>query len=414
MKTKEQVFQDIQKIIQEDYAGYMDVTHLNHPEKYRITNDMSEQEFEETIKDYLLDFQDRHLIFILKKSSSPSVGFLVRRFENALYVTQLEGETRLQIGDKIVQLDGMDIPEIENRYKKTLMDQMAERQLWNRVVYKMKTIRIERGMELIDLPLSHYEDLPYKGEHTFKKIGDSISYMKLTDFIDEAPIQKLIDDNKNDLEQNESLIIDVRKNLGGSDTSYFPLFPYLFSETIPFADLFQEDEVMYLNYTERNCRLRIAEFEEYLKEEVHDITSISLKEEVGRLKRHFGQGMLEVPEDMGFVIKGKSSPKHVFVLSDCYCGSSGDTFVSNVKKSSKVTVVGRPSMGIMDYANVATMAYGDYEFIYSTTRMHENYWMNGVVIKPDVYIPWTPEHLKEDKDLEMVLSLIQQAESKAQ
>lgn len=42
------ILNDIQKIISEDYAGYIDSQHLNHPDRYTVPNDMSEQEFEET------------------------------------------------------------------------------------------------------------------------------------------------------------------------------------------------------------------------------------------------------------------------------------------------------------------------------------------------------------------------------
>lgn len=78
----------------------------------------------------------------------------------------------------------------------------------------------------------------------------------------------------------------------------------------------------------------IQELQDYLEQELDSETAEMLKEEIKTVKKHYNKGFLEVPEEEDFMIKGTSSPNHVYVLSDYYCGSSGDTFVSNSKKSS--------------------------------------------------------------------------------
>lgn len=67
-------------------------------------------------------------------------------------------------------------------------------------------------------------------------------------------------------------------------------------------------------------------------------------------------------------------------------------------------------MGIVDFCNVVTQDYGDYEFVYSVSKMNENYYTNKTGVIPDVHIPWTPEHLERDVDLEYVLGLIEKSE----
>ena len=106
-----------------------------------------------------------------------------------------------------------------------------------------------------------------------------------------------------------------------------------------------------------------------------------------------------------YVIDGRSNLANVYILSDLFCGSSGDTFVNNTKKSPKVTVVGRATMGIVDYCNVVTKDYGDYQFVYSVSKMNEKYYCNETGVLPDIHIPWTPEHLEKDMDLAYVLNL---------
>ena len=112
----------------------------------------------------------------------------------------------------------------------------------------------------------------------------------------------------------------------------------------------------------------------------------------------------ENDDDMDWKINGRPSPKNVIILTDNMCGSSGDTFVKNVKKSPKVTVIGRATMGVVDYCNIVQKDYGDYIFGYSVSKMDEKYYCNETGVLPDIHIPWTPKHLETDVDLNYALS----------
>ena len=74
--------------------------------------------------------------------------------------------------------------------------------------------------------------------------------------------------------------------------------------------------------------------------------------EIKKYQTYSGQGLLSLNQEIDYVINGREYPKNVYILSDDTCSSSGDTFVKNAKKSPKVTVVGRATMGIIDYFNV--------------------------------------------------------------
>lgn len=406
MLTKEQIFTDIQKIMREDYAGYIDSKHLNQPENYIVSNDMSDQEFEETIQDYLLDFNDGHLWFSAKNTEVPYLGFSVRRYEDALYVTSAPKEEKVIIGDKIILIDGINIPELARIHRKRLEDDIPERQTWNAVLTKAKTIQVVRAEESFDLPLANYERTSSKAEYSFKQIEPNIAYIKLTDFAQEEPIRKILHDNHEALRTSENLIIDVRVNHGGNDSFYFSLLNYVFDQPTKFSDLFAEDQKMSTNHTERNYQLWIPELKEYLMQELDESTRVMLEEQIDLFDRNKGKGLIEDSDEDNYLIEGRPTPAKVYVLSDYYCASSGDTFVANVKNSPKVTVVGRATMGIIDYMNVVTMDYSDYEFGYSIAKMNQKYATNGKGVAPDIYIPWTPAHLKEDKDLAYVLDLI--------
>ncbi|KIL48377.1 hypothetical protein KR50_14130 [Jeotgalibacillus campisalis] len=114
-------------------------------------------------------------------------------------------------------------------------------------------------------------------------------------------------------------------------------------------------------------------------------------------------------------IKGTLLPKSIVVLTDNSCGSSGESFVETCKKSTKVKVMGRATMGLNDYANLASKSWDEgFVLMYPTSRLSridENKGMTGIGVEPHEYIAWTPEHLKTDVDLNMALSYLEKKDS---
>lgn len=245
MLSKTEIFENIQEIIQYDYAGYQSKAHLNKPHQYSITNDMSDVTFEETIQQYLLDFNDGHLRFMSKQSALPYRGFAVRRYKDKLHVTEAPVESRLVIGDVIIRMDGQDIEALSKKHQNILEDPVHERQRWGQVLSRAEKVTISREGQEKEIMLHAYERVSYEPEYSFQMIEDQVGYLKMTDFFQAEPIERLIDENQTTLEELENLIIDVRVNNGGNDAFYFPLLHYIFDETISFNELFYEDEVTY-------------------------------------------------------------------------------------------------------------------------------------------------------------------------
>lgn len=78
--------------------------------------------------------------------------------------------------------------------------------------------------------------------------------------------------------------------------------------------------------------------------------------------------------------------------------------------SPKVTVIGRATQGMNDYSNLTTMEWkGRLRLSYPTSRL-DQLDHRGILgepgIKPDVYIPWSPEHIENDMDMEEALKLL--------
>ena len=170
---------------------------------------------------------------------------------------------------------------------------------------------------------------------------------------------------------------------------------------------------MFLNCTEANAEREteaiVKELEHIQDEQAQLFLKVFLKE----WERHKGKGFVEF--DFGDLfpdtfVKGSSHPKRIIVLSDVMCGSSGDSFVEVCKKSNKVTVVGRATLGVNDYANLATKRWDEgFELMYPTSRLSridKGEGMTGKGIEPDIYIPWTPEHLETDVDVKRALQVL--------
>lgn len=406
------IFEDIVFIMHHDYAGFMDKKGWDYPDRYRKIlqeEKMDDLSFLALVQDYLYDFKEPHAFFTYVNKKRVVCGFEVRRIEDDLFITATPLEKRVKVGDKILQLDDLSIVKSAKKHHRLLSDDVKERQNWQAILNKTNTITLEKEdgtKEVVELnSFEPIEDTPI---YTYETLNNNTALITLSDFMSESSVQSIIKTHQEALNRLENLIIDVRHNKGGMDTAYLPLLDYIFPKPFMYSELF-ENETMSINYTFRNTDLRIKEFESYLEHDLDDFTTQYLNTALLALKENRGKGLVVDENDLDFPIEGQAFPKHVYILSDVYCGSSGDMFVAVAKKSPKVTVVGRNTLGITDYSNLTTVEYGDFTFSYPTSRMNvldENKGINGIGVEVDVYVPYTKAHLEKDVDLQIVLDLI--------
>ncbi len=130
------------------------------------------------------------------------------------------------------------------------------------------------------------------------------------------------------------------------------------------------------------------------------------------LEKKYGKGLIEENDETPLDMCGRKDPESVFVITDERCGSSGDAFVEAMSFSPKVTVVGRPTSGITDYSNVNMVEFADFKLTYPTsrdTRIDHGKGLGQKGVPGDVYIPWKPENIGKDVELEYVLDQIEAA-----
>lgn len=155
------------------------------------------------------------------------------------------------------------------------------------------------------------------------------------------------------------------------------------------------------------------------QEEISPETAKLLEAMKEGLLRHRGKGYVpyqQESEEFFPEVRGGQYPEQIFILSDIYCRSSGDNFVQMMKQFKKVTVVGRPTLGILDYSNCCTVDYGDYRLMFPTSRclsVDQGRGMTDKGVEPDIEIPWTPAHFERDVEVDKCLELIRQSRGTA-
>ncbi|MDP4552843.1 S41 family peptidase [Alkalihalobacillus macyae] len=417
------IFDEIVQILHHDYAGCIDKKGWDSPHDYRNKiNKLQDQgglnnhTFVELVEDYLLDFKDLHMSFRATNKAEEAmsyVGFTIRRYEDRLYIISSTKENRLKPGDCITALDGISISKLVETHKRRLMETQAERENWSSILTRYGTAQVkDQKGQTFTIDLRNYEKEPYEAEYFLKEIAPDTLLLTLTDFMNHHAISSLIDKNSNLLKRCDHLIVDVRINKGGNDLAYFELLSYLFEgDEINLAD-FTTDRML-TNCTKRNVELRV-EFLKKIRHSIQDENTLNqLNALICVLEENKGKGFVELNStaiEDSLLIKTKEGPKNVILLTDVYCGSSGDSFVEVCKHSSKVTVIGRPTMGLNDYSNLAVRNWHDeFELWYPTSklsRVDSGDGMSGKGIEPDLYIPWSLDHIHEDIDLQKAVELI--------
>ncbi len=417
----ENIFKEVVHIMQHDYAGCKDKSGWDQPsyfgqkiKNFKEMNLLTKELFTEIVNDYLVDFNDKHIFFkgLYSENKKTNVrGFQVRRYEDRLYVSDVDQETRLEKGMFFKSLGGLTILDLKELHKRLLNENHSERENWGPILSLYDYGELEDGHgKLVNFSFRSYVKEPYTPVYSVSELENNILLFKITDFMNSEAIMSLIEKNKEILNTSERWIIDVRVNHGGSDFSFYPLLPYIMPEEG--VELLDKDDKMLYHCTISNCKRQI----ENIEQDLENIQDEQAKSFLNFLKKEWGFNEGKEFVEFNFIdilpntfVKGKKNPKEIVVLSDCMCGSSGDSFVEVCKKSRKVKVIGRATMGLNDYANLTLKKWDEgYELWYPTSRLSridKGLGMTGKGIEPNIYIPWTPEHLERDVDLEAALSL---------
>lgn len=416
---KIKVFNEIIKVMTEDASTLKDCKgkdakiFLN-----QISAEISDQDFYYLVRTYLASFGViSHLGFYQKAARAN--GFRLRRHGNSLYVISAAAETGLCAGDEILSIDGHSIVAFYNSHKDFFVSKTPERQFldWSYFVKKSEQLKLIRAGKELSVKVADCLNGNYDKDFDYYYINDETFYVKCQNFQDEEQLANLYRECEVAFKSAKYLMIDVRVNNGGTDSLYFPFLKYALSSGVSLRDIdFPDDYDMEILHTKANVARRLAQFDEALSDPNISLETRELIKEMSEdLNENSGKGYVTYSEDLSENLPDllgiEQSPEQIYVLSDVYCGSSGDNFVAMMKAMPKVTVVGRPTMGILDYSNCCSIDFDDYVFVYPTSRslaIDHGKGMTDIGVLPDLEIPWTTQHLIEDLDFKMVLEKIEE------
>ncbi|WP_167759836.1 S41 family peptidase [Massilia horti] len=177
-------------------------------------------------------------------------------------------------------------------------------------------------------------------------------------------VEALISGHRAELETHKNWIIDVRKNNGGSDSTYTPLLPWLL------------DGEYVLHRIEWLATPDNAIGHTAVCELLGDTESCPKHmEPVVRAVQGGKPGtyVMSSDERITYIRQEKletHQPARVAVLVDNECGSSCEQFLLAVRGSFKVKLVGRPTYGSLDYSNMRPhkLPSGKRTLMYATSR----------------------------------------------
>lgn len=198
-------------------------------------------------------------------------------------------------------------------------------------------------------------------------------------------ITKMIEDNRNLLENSKYLIIDIRGNGGGTESAYYPILPYIM--TNPIRDLWIENLVTpeFINFNEKY--LESIKEEKDNEEEVKEVEKelALIKNNIGKYVNTEGENIIIKRVDVS-----SKSPNQVIILADNKVGSAAEDFLIASKQSKKVKIIGTPSAGVIDYGAVIKFNFGcpDYQLNMPTYRSLRlpDYPIDNIGIQPDIYL----------------------------
>ena len=412
---KTDIFKDIVWIMTHDSSTVKDRKGCNpQPFLEKITDDMTEQEFLYQVRTYLASFGIIGHVSFHDKKSGPK-GFLLRISEQEMFVEEANQDTGLQVGDRILSLDGMSLEQVALQHPNYFISLTPERRYreWADLLLMAERVTVLRDGQEMSITVRASQQAQ-KAQIFWKELESDILYLRLDNFMDEEAINRLYQECLQKIAEIETLIIDIRYNNGGTDSLYFPLLHLGLEEGKGYDTLDLQDDGMEILYTEGNVDRRLKDFELWLQQENISPDTVKLLEDFrNNLLQNRGKGYVRYQDDQDALfpgVKGGHYPEQIFVLSDIYCASSGDNFVKMMKDFKKVTVIGRPTLGILDYSNCCKVDYDDYFLMFPTSRwlaIDKGKGMTDKGVLPDIEVPWTPAHFERDVDLDKCLELIE-------
>lgn len=413
MRRYDQILREIIRILREDYAGYAERNPDYEPNFYvtwcgmAVHNaEINDDNFTQMLCQMLATTGDRSLDFRQLNKPSLYPGFYARRFGEELYVTAVNEEKRLRVGDQILKVNTRSPGHHRAHLQKNfLYADTPERELWSSMLTMAKHILVAHadGTQE-DIRLESYPRSQPMEMAAFRSLDADTVYFRPMRFTDSGAMERFVLEKRDEIATAKKLILDLRMADGMEEAAMLPLLPCLFSGSLSRRALLPPTKLL-TKYTKWNCEHKAASV----------VSAYGLPEENETVKQYVeelmalaGQGEAEESvdmwEDLPDTLTG-FGPEKVILITDTWCENAAEAFVQAAKRLPQVKSIGRPTMGTLDYCNpVSVVLDNDFLFNYPMSR-DAGCSTKGRGIPVDIYIPWTPEECERDLLLAQAMAL---------
>ncbi len=235
-----------------------------------------------------------------------------------------------------------------------------------------------------------------------EKISDSTVLLRIPSFMfgQKKKIDSVLDKNKDLITHMPYLIIDLRNNGGGSDSSYEALIPFLYTNPIRVVGL------EFLSTELNNKRML-----NFIKNPgFSDEDKKWAKKAFEKLNKHLGE-FVNLDDDVVSIVTKDTIypyPKNIGILINKNCGSTTEQFLLAAKQSKKVKLFGTTTSGALDISNLNMTVFpcGEYQLWYGLTK---SFRIPGMAIddkgiQPDFYFDPTIKPYEWIKKTEEILN----------
>lgn len=220
----------------------------------------------------------------------------------------------------------------------------------------------------------------------FKELDAHTSYIRIPTFqgTEKKSIDSVLQANRNSILKSQNFIIDIRNNGGGSDSSYYELLPFMYTNPIRTVG------VEMLSTPLNNQRMI-----DFIEDPIYGFNEENkkwAKESYDKLSKQLGEFVSLTGKTITTVELDTIHPypKNVAIIINNQNGSTAEQFLLAAKQSKKVKLYGTTTAGVLDISNMyfVTSPSKQLEMGYSLSRSMRipDMTIDSKGIQPDYYI----------------------------
>ncbi|MFM2124434.1 MAG: hypothetical protein RL328_885 [Acidobacteriota bacterium] len=224
----------------------------------------------------------------------------------------------------------------------------------------------------------------------------------------EAQVRELFKNNRNRLAQTPHWIIDVRRNDGGSDSTYHPIVQAVVGNSLLHHMVEFLATPANMESTSRVCEM----------EAPGDADCVKWTQSMVEVMRAAPPGSYVLPPGLKSAVirvepepPARKRPQRVAVLIDKDCGSSCEQFALAMRQSWNVKLMGRRTYGALDYSNLRPhpLPSGQRVLQYATSRSLRlpHLPVDAVGVLPDVLLTPPADEAGREREVEFVRALLE-------